>query len=189
MVTKGLDFDNVSIVGVLYADVMLKFPNFRALERSYQLLSQVAGRAGRKSVQGDVIIQTYSPDNYVINTVSNHDYDAMYNQQLNDRRLFGYPPYSRLILINLQHKNCTRLDIFADKFYDSLSRIFHQRVLGPQSPYVSKVRRYYQKNILLKLESSSSVSKAKNILDRLINKYQDIKSFRSIRINIDVDPD
>ena len=188
MVTKGLDFDNVSLVGVLNADSMLKFPDFRALERSYQLMSQVAGRAGRKGDRGKVIIQTFDEKHEIIHQVKNHDYSSMRKKQLEERKIFKYPPFCRIISVNLQHKNEQKLDNLSSKFAVSLRKSFGNRVLGPESPGVSKIRNYYHKNILLKIETDASITNAKNILSSIIDKYKQLKDFRVLRINIDVDP-
>ena len=188
MVTKGLDFDNVSLVGVLDADAMLKFPDFRALERAYQLMSQVAGRSGRKGERGKVVIQTYDENHEIMQLVKNHKYKLMYQKQLEERKLFKYPPYCRLILVNLQHKDQNKLDVLSRKFAKSLKNSFGARVLGPVDPVISKIRNYYHKNIMLKIESDASIKKAKEILTKTIEVYKDLKQFRSVRINIDVDP-
>ena len=188
MVTKGLDFDNVEVVGVLNADSMLKFPDFRALERAYQLMSQVSGRAGRKGDRGKVIIQTYDEKHEIIHQVKNHDYLQMCKKQLEERKIFKYPPYCRIISVNMQHKNENKLDKLSKQFTDSLRKSFGNRVLGPESPGVSKIRNYYHKNILLKIETEASVKDAKIILNNLIVKYRDLKDFRAVRINMDVDP-
>jgi primosomal protein N' (replication factor Y) len=188
MVTKGLDFDNVEVVGVLNADSMLKYPDFRALERAYQLMSQVAGRAGRKGERGKVIIQTYDENNEIIHQVKNHDYLQMCKKQLEERKIFKYPPYCRIISVNMQHKNENKLDKLSKQFTASLRKSFRNRVLGPESPGVSKIRNYYHKNILLKIETEASVKEAKIILNNLILKYRDLKDFRAVRINMDVDP-
>ena len=140
MVTKGLDFDNVEVVGVLNADSMLKFPDFRALERAYQLMSQVAGRAGRKGERGKVIIQTYDEKHEIIHQVKNHDYLQMCKKQLEERKIFKYPPYCRVISVNMQHKNENKLDKLSKQFTASLRKSFRNRVLGPESPGVSKIR-------------------------------------------------
>lgn len=188
MVTKGLDFDNVALVGVLDADAMLKFPDFRALERAYQLMSQVAGRSGRKGERGKVVIQTYDENHEILQQIKNHQYKLMSQQQLEERRLFKYPPYCRLILINMQHKYQNKLDILSKKFANSLKNSFGSRVLGPVDPGIIRIRNYYHKNIMLKIESDSSIKKAKEILSKTIEVYKGLKEFRSIRINIDVDP-
>jgi len=188
MVTKGLDFDNVEVVGVLNADSMLKFPDFRAFERSYQLMSQVAGRAGRKGDRGKVIIQTFDDKHEIIHQVKRHDYLQMFKKQLEERKIFKYPPYCRIISLNLQHKNENKLDKLSKQFSTSLRKSFGNRVLGPESPSVSKVKNYYHKNIILKIETDSSIKDAKAILLQMIEKYKELKDFRAVRINIDVDP-
>ena len=188
MVTKGLDFDNVQVVGILNADSMLKFPDFRAFERSYQLMSQVAGRAGRKGDRGKVIIQTYNDKHEIIHQVKHHDYLQMFKKQLEERKIFKYPPYCRIISLNLQHKNENKLDKLSKQFATSLRKSFGNRVLGPESPAVSKVKNYYHKNIILKIEAVSSINDAKTILLQMIGKYRELKDFRVLRINIDVDP-
>ena len=188
MVTKGLDFDNVSLVGVLNADTMLKFPNFRALERAYQLMSQVAGRSGRKGTRGKVIIQTYDQNHEIINQVKHHDYKSMYNKQLNERRIFKYPPFCRLISINIQHKNQNKLEVLSIKLATSLRKSFGNRVLGPESPNINRIRNFYHKNILLKIEDGTSIKNAKQILIEYINRYKEVKDFKSARINLDIDP-
>ena len=179
MVTKGLDFDNVSLVGVLNADSMLKFPDFRSLERSYQLMSQVAGRAGRKGDRGKVIIQTFDEKHEIIHQVKNHDYSSMRKKQLEERKIFKYPPFCRIISVNLQHKNEQKLDNLSSKFAVSLRKSFGNRVLGPESPGVSKIRNYYHKNILLKIETDASITNAKNILSSIIDKYKQLKEYFS----------
>ena len=188
MVTKGLDFDNVSLVGVLNADTMLKFPNFRALERAYQLMSQVAGRSGRKGTRGKVIIQTYDQNHEILNQVKHHDYKSMYNKQLNERRIFKYPPFCRLISINIQHKNQNKLEVLSLKLATSLRKSFGNRVLGPESPNINRIRNFYHKNILLKVEDGTSIKNAKQILIEYINRYKEVKDFKSARINLDIDP-
>lgn len=188
MITKGLDFDNVEVVGILNADNMLKFPDFRAFERAYQLMSQVSGRAGRKGERGKVIIQTYDHNHEIIDQVKQNNYLMMYTTQLEERKIFKYPPYIKMILITLQHRDERKLDIFSKKFALSMRKSFDHRVLGPESPSISKIRNYYHKNILLKIELGLSVTRAKDILGTLIEKFKEIKEFRSIRVNIDVDP-
>jgi len=158
------------------------------LERAYQLMSQVAGRAGRKGDRGKVIIQTYDEKHEIIHQVKNHDYLQMCKKQLEERKIFKYPPYCRIITVNMQHKNENKLDKLSKQFTDSLRKSFGNRVLGPESPGVSKIRNYYHKNILLKIETEASVKDAKIILNNLIVKYRDLKDFRAVRINMDVDP-
>ncbi len=150
MVTKGLDFDNVALVGILNADQMLNFADFRAFERSYQLMSQVAGRAGRKKKRGKVIIQARDPHHTIIRDVVDSKYENMYQNELLDRRNFHYPPFYRLIKFTLRHKEVNLVNASAKYFADMLKHKFGERVLGPEFPAVARVRNQFNKNILLK---------------------------------------
>lgn len=189
MITKGLDFDNVALVGVLNADSMLNFPDFRSYERAFQLMMQVAGRAGRKKSQGKVIIQTFSQDHTVIKFLLGHNYQSFYNQQIIERELFNYPPYTRLISITLKHKISHILDKAADVFAVLMRKSFKDCVLGPEYPMISRIRNYYQKNILLKINlETMSLHKSKDIIKRYMIQLTRNINFRSIRIDIDVDP-
>ena len=188
MVTKGLDFENVSVVGIMNADSMISFPDFRAFERSYQLMAQVSGRAGRKQKRGKVIIQTYNPYHSVIRYVIDNDYKAMYESQLAERVTYKYPPVYKLIQISLKHKNAETLNRCAREFAIMLRRSFGQRVLGPEFPIISRVRNDYIKNILLKIEKDNSLSKAKSILAEQIEKFKADKDNTGVRVMIDVDP-
>ncbi len=188
MVTKGLDFNNVSMVGILNADSMLNFPDFRAFERSYQLMAQVSGRAGRKNKRGKVIIQTHNPEHTIIQNVWNNDYLNMYTFQLLDRKNFNYPPYYRLIEITLIHRDLDLVNASAKSFADELKQQFGKRVLGPEFPLVARVRNMYRKNILLKIERDVSVTQFKKIVTEMIVKYKNDKLFKSVKVQIDVDP-
>jgi primosomal protein N' (replication factor Y) len=188
MVTKGLDFSNVSLVGILNADNMLHFPDFRSYERSYQLMSQVSGRAGRKSKRGKVIIQSYNPDHQIIRNVIDHDYQTMFKNEIIDRRNFKYPPYYRLIRITLKHRQAPELNIAADFFARDMQAIFGNRVLGPEYPAIAKIRNSYHKQIILKVEKSASIQATK---DHLLNIYTNAinrSDFKGIRVIFDVDP-
>jgi primosomal protein N' (replication factor Y) len=188
MVTKGLDFDNVSMVGILNADSMLNFPDFRAFERSYQLMAQVSGRAGRKNKRGKVIIQTQNPDHSIIQNVWNNDYLSMYTNQLLDRKNFNYPPYYRLVEITIIHKDLDLVNGASKSLADDLKQHFASRILGPEFPLVSRIRNLYHKNILLKIERDASVVQAKKIVSDLIVNFKNQPAFKSIRVQIDVDP-
>ncbi len=188
MVTKGLDFDNVSMVGILNADSMLNFPDFRAFERSFQLMAQVSGRAGRKNKRGKVIIQTHNPDHSIIQNVWNNDYLSMYTNQLLDRKNFHYPPYYRLIEITLIHKDLDLVNASSKFLADQLKTHFAKRVLGPEFPLVSRIRNLYHKNILLKVEREASVVQVKKILNELILMFKNDTTFKAVRIQLDVDP-
>ncbi|MDF2438302.1 MAG: priA [Bacteroidota bacterium] len=187
MVTKGLDFDNVSMVGILNSDSMLNFPDFRSFERSFQLMSQVSGRAGRKSKRGKVIIQSQNPDHSIIREVIANDYLSMYTNQLLDRKNFNYPPFYRLIEITLIHKDQNMVNASAKALADDMKHHFGNRVLGPEFPIVARIRNLYHKNILLKVERDASVAQAKKILSELLVNFKN-SDFKSVRVQIDVDP-
>jgi len=185
MVTKGLDFGNVSVVGILNADTMLNFPDFRAFERSYQLMAQVSGRAGRKTKRGKVIIQTSNPEHPIVTNVIANDYIDMYNREMTERQQFKYPPFHRLILINLKHKQQDVLDIAAEQFATLLRKIFAQRVLGPEYPPVNRIQNWFQKTIMLKIEKEKSVERAKQLLNNQILKMKPAYSGLQIVVNVD----
>ena len=187
MLTKGLDFDNVTVVGVLNADNMLNFPDFRAHERSYQLLVQVAGRAGRAEKRGRVAIQTFNPYHQILQQVSTNDYLTMYKEQLNDRYQFHYPPIQRLIKITLKHKDFIKVNKGAEWLAKSLFNTFGALVLGPTSPGISRIRNQHIKTILIKLPKDKPVHQSKRVIQKIKNSFQAVAEFRPIRFNIDVD--
>jgi len=188
MVTKGLDFENVSTVSILDADNMLGFPDFRSAERSYQLMAQVSGRSGRKNKRGRVIIQTHNPKHPVILDVVNHDYKAMYEQQLVDRRKFKYPPFYRLVLVKIKHKDAAVLNRASDELAKRLRSLFGNRVLGPEYPLVSRIMNYYLKQIIVKIERSASQTEMKKKLMQVMEEFSKLKEFSPLRLVIDVDP-
>lgn len=188
MVTKGLDFEHVSLVGILNADNMLNFPDFRAHERAYQLMAQVSGRAGRKNKRGLVILQTSLPEHTVIGQVIRNDYAAMYKLQTEERRLFKYPPYFRMIQITLRHKDVQVVKQAAFAMGNSLRAVFGSRVLGPIDPMIARIQNLYLKQIILKIENEASPTKAKEILQQIRNQILSDSKFKSVRISIDVDP-
>jgi primosomal protein N' (replication factor Y) len=188
MVTKGLDFENVSTVSILNADNMLGFPDFRSAERSYQLMAQVSGRSGRKNKRGRVIIQTYNPRHPVILDVVNHDYKAMYEQQLIDRRKFKYPPFYRLVVVKVKHKYPDILNKASDELAKRLRASFGNRVLGPEFPMVSRIMNYYIKQIMIKIERSASQTEMKKKLMQEIMEFSKRREFSSLRLVMDVDP-
>jgi primosomal protein N' (replication factor Y) len=187
MVTKGLDFDNVSMVGILNSDSMLNFPDFRSFERSFQLMSQVSGRAGRKNKRGRVIIQSQNPDHSIIREVIANDYLSMYTNQLLDRKNFNYPPFYRLLELTLVHKDLNMVNASAKFLADELKVHFGKRILGPEFPLVSRVRNLYHKNIILKVERDASVVQAKKIVSELLINFKN-SDYKSVRVQIDVDP-
>ena len=188
MVTKGLDFDNVALVGILNADSMLHFPDFRAYERAFQLMMQVAGRAGRKGKQGKVLIQTYDEEHEMFSLLKKNDFATFIKQQVEERKLFQYPPYNRLIGITLKHKNQRKLDEAAMQLAIMMRKSFGSRVLGPEYPAIARIRNYYHKNVLLKIEQKGSIAEAKVILNTIIERMQNHSDFKSFRFILDVDP-
>ena len=187
MLSKGLDFANVSLVGILNADNMLNFPDFRAHERSYQLMVQVSGRAGRAKKRGKVAIQTFNPYHQILQQVSTNNYTDMYKEQLDERWQYHYPPFYRLIKITLRHKDFNRVEEGANWFGKSLSNMFKDNVLGPTTPAISKIRNYYIRHIIIKIPQNQPLGATKNTIVRVKNAFQAVKEFRSIRLTIDVD--
>jgi primosomal protein N' (replication factor Y) len=187
MISKGLDFDNVSLVGILNADTMLNFPDFRAHERAYQMMVQVSGRAGRNKKQGNVAIQTYNPYHQILQQVSTHSFEEMYKEQLNERWQYKYPPYYRTIKIIIKHKNYTTLNDGAQWLGTSFSNVFKENVLGPAVPPISKIRNLYIQHFIIKIPPKQSIIKTKEVINRIKNTFQAVKLFRSIKFIIDVD--
>jgi primosomal protein N' (replication factor Y) len=188
MVTKGLDFERVSIVGILNADNMLNFPDFRAHERAFQLMAQVSGRAGRKYKRGLVILQTTFPSHSVIGQVLQNDYLAMYNVQSVERMEFKYPPFYRLIQISLRHKDVQVVKQAAFEMGKRLRAVFGTRLLGPVDPPISRIQNLYIKQLILKIENEASPVKAKEILNAVSDSILQESKFKSVRIGLDVDP-
>lgn len=189
MVTKGLDFDNVSLVGVLNADQMLYYPDFRAFERAYQLMAQVSGRAGRKVKRGKVIIQSHNPHHSTIRDVMDNDYLNMYNTEILNRRNFLYPPFYRLISLTFRHKDINVLDSCCDGYAMNLrAEIGADRVLGPEYPGIAKINNYYNKKMLVKAEKSISINSIKTVIQHWINVFKKDPAFKYVRIIVDVDP-
>jgi primosomal protein N' (replication factor Y) len=188
MVTKGLDFDNVSVVGILNADSLLNYPDFRSHERSYQLMEQVSGRAGRKSKQGKVIIQSYNPSHPIIQHVLRHDYKGFFETQLEDRSKFHYPPFYRLILVRLKHRDFKILNKAAAELATDLRVTLGKRVLGPEYPLVARIKNLYIKQILIKIERGPNVASFKEKIKKHIEEFQKIPTNRQVRVVVDVDP-
>jgi primosomal protein N' (replication factor Y) len=187
MLSKGLDFANVSLVGVLNADNMLNFPDFRAHERSYQLMVQVSGRAGRDKKRGKVAIQTYNPYHQILQQVSANAYEEMFKEQLQERWQYHYPPYFRLVKITLRHKDFNRVDEGANWLGKSLKLQFKEHLLGPTTPAISKIRNYYIRHLIVKIPQGATLPVAKNQIVKVLNAFQAIKEFRSIKLTVDVD--
>ncbi len=189
MVAKGLDFDDVSLVAVVDADQLLHQPDFRANERAYYLMSQVAGRAGRKEKPGEVLIQTRRPHHTTIQQVLLHDYESFYQTDLNERYKFHYPPYYKLISLRIKHKDVEVTEHGAIVLANILKEKLGDRVLGPQAPYISRLKNLYIRQILIKIEREKvSVSWVKATIQRSIDTFMEKKENRSIRVQVDVDP-
>jgi primosomal protein N' (replication factor Y) len=187
MVTKGLDFGNVGLVGIMNADTLLNFPHFRAHERCFQLLTQVAGRAGRKDFRGLVLVQSFNPYHQILKQVSTGDYSGMYQEQLYEREQFRYPPVVRLIKITLRHREWNRVEEGAAWFARSMRMVFNQHVLGPEYPPVARIRNLYHKQILLKVPVGQSLPQTKNSIKRIEQSFNAISKYRSIRLIYNVD--
>ena len=189
MVTKGLDFDAVSIVGILNADTMINFPDFRSHERAFDMLEQVSGRAGRAHKQGQVIIQTSNPDHDVIKFVQAHDYEGFYQHELEDRRQFGYPPFTKVINIYLKHRDDATVGELAVRYSGLLRQVFGTRVLGPMAPFVARVQNLFIRQITLKMETGASMSKVKKILRDLYEQMIAADArMKAVKLYYDVDP-
>lgn len=188
MLTKGLDFRKVNLVGIMNADNLLNFPDFRAHERSFQLMLQVAGRAGRTKKRGKVLIQSYNPHHQIIQQVSMGDYAGMYKDQLEERYNYKYPPFYRLIRITLKCRDYSKTNEGADWLATGMKNVFKENVLGPEFPPVARIRNEYYKNILLKIPQQQSLGKTKKILQRIMESFKAIGAFRSIKVVINVDP-
>lgn len=188
MISKGLDFENLTVVGILNVDNMLNFPDFRAHERGYQLIEQVSGRAGRRQKQGKVVIQTSDPSNRIIRLVLRHDYEGMFRMQAEERKAFNYPPFCRLVRISLKHRDKSQLNHYSDILGNDLKTIFGKRVLGPEFPLVSQVQLWYVKNILIKIEREKPPAKAKLMMLEAIDRLEREKGATALKIAIDVDP-
>ncbi len=187
MLTKGLDFRNVKLVGIMNADNLLNFPDFRAHERSFQLMLQVSGRAGRTDKRGKVLIQTYNPYHRILQQVSVNNYAEMYKEQMEERYTYKYPPIFRLIKITLKHKDYNKVNMGADWFAKSLRQTFRNNVLGPEFPPVSRIRNQYLINILVKIPPQQSLPKTKEVISKINNSFMSVKDFRPIRVIVNVD--
>jgi primosomal protein N' (replication factor Y) len=188
MISKGLDFENLTVVGILNADNMLNYPDFRAHERSFQLMEQVSGRAGRRKKLGKVIIQTSDPSNKIIRLALRHDYEGLYRLQAEERKVFNYPPFCRMIRITLKHKDRASLNHYAGILGDDLKTVFGKRVLGPEFPVISQVQLWYIKTLLIKIEKEKPLTKVKEMIMESIARLEKIKGAGALKVAIDVDP-
>ncbi|MDE6324249.1 MAG: primosomal protein N' [Paramuribaculum sp.] len=190
MVTKGLDFDRVKTVAVVNTDALINQPDFRASERAFNMISQVAGRAGRRDSQGIVAIQTRTPDHPIFPFVVNHDYRGFYESQIEERRSFFYPPFTRLIYIYIKHRDARELDELASVYANRLRQLFGNRVFGPEEPAVARVQTFYIRKIMLKIEVSASMKKVKEILRATLEEMHAsrVRAIKSAIVYYDVDP-
>lgn len=188
IVTKGLDFDNVGLVAVLNADNLLNYPDFRAHERAFQMLIQVSGRAGRKEKQGLVLLQTSSPQHPIIQYTKNNDFKAFFKSQMTERACFHYPPFFRLIVIEIKHKDAKILSKAAYTAVKILKNENCGEILGPSNPPVGKIQGYFIKHILIKFEHTQSNESIKNSIQNCISQLKAIEDFKYLRINLDIDP-
>lgn len=188
MITKGLDFDKVGLVGILNADNLFNHPDFRAYERAFQMLTQVAGRAGRRDKEGVVFLQTSQPDNPIIQQIKGNDYAGFFATQMIERHTFRYPPYYRLIRIIIRHKDKNICNMAAERLASRLRLRFGQRVLGPDTPPVACVRNMHIRQILLKIEVRASIAQAKSIIMDEFNAMRAIKPFNTAQYILDIDP-
>ena len=188
MVVKGLDFQNVHLVGVLNADHLLNFPDFRAHERTYQMLSQVSGRAGRKNIRGKVLIQTYQPQHPIIQQVIRSDYEGMLDQQLEERIEYHYPPYYRLIKMVVKHRDVEKVRIASKWIFNVLNQSYKGEILGPVFPPIARLRNRYHMQILIKIGKDQSRNELKKLIQSTIKSFESVGQFRSCKITVNVDP-
>jgi len=187
MLAKGLDFDNVSLVGIMNADNMLYHPDFRAFERSYQMMTQVSGRAGRSDKRGKVIIQTYNPLHNIIQQVTHNDYEGMYTEQLYERKIYFYPPFFRLIKLTLKHRDFDKLKEGSLWLYQVLQQNSNHPVLGPEEPVVSRIRNEYIRTIMIKIPAETNLAQTKKTIQKILNSFDLVSQYRSIKVSVTVD--
>lgn len=188
MVSKGLDFEKVKIVGVLNADTLLNFPDFRSNERAFNMLEQVAGRAGRRREPGKVLIQTTKAEERVLDHVRKHDYLSYYKEELEERQKYAYPPFTKIINVYVRNKDAATCDAAAVMLAMALREVFGNRVLGPERPFVSRVNTWYIQQIMLKVESGASMKKVKALLRQVYERVAPSPQIKSSQIHYDVDP-
>ena len=187
MLAKGLDFDNVSLVGIMNADNMLYHPDFRAFERSFQMMTQVAGRAGRAKKQGTVIIQTYNPEHNTIQQVVHNNYVGMYDEQLYERQIYKDPPYFRLVKITLKHRDFDKLKEGSFWLYQVMQQNLPMPVLGPEEPPINRIRNEYIRTIMVKIPQNISIGGTKKTIQKILNSFEVVSQYRSIKVTVNVD--
>ncbi len=188
MVTKGLDFKNIGLVGVINADNILFFPNFRANEKAFQILTQVSGRAGRSSIKGSVIIQTFSSDNKIFEFIKKQNHDGFYEQEITERKEFNYPPYYRLIKLIMKSRDLETLKKASSWLFQSISNGLIYPIYGPFDPYVSRIKNEFIKEVLIKYPNTNVRNKIKRHLMKSIESFESIAKFRNVKLNVDIDP-
>lgn len=188
MVSKGLDFRDVTVVGVLNADTLLNFPDFRSNERAFNMLEQVAGRAGRRKEKGTVVIQTSNPGHEVLRHVCNHDYASYYAAEISDRSRYAYPPFTKIIVAYIKNRDAAACDRAAIVFAMALRKVFGERVLGPEKPFISRIATYYLQSIMLKVEAGASMKKVKDLLRAVLAGIASNPDIKSSTVYYDVDP-
>lgn len=187
MVVKGLDFDQVKLVGILSADNLLSYPDFRVNERAFQLMEQVSGRAGRRGEQGRVIIQALNTTHPVLDLVSRHDYGAFYASEIVERERFSYPPFVRLVRLVLKHKNLEVVRAAAETLAEQLRPLFGDSLLGPSVPSVGRIRNYYLMEMMVKLPRTTAAGRAKELIRNQLGRLQAQKEYRRVFVIADVD--
>lgn len=187
MLAKGLDFDNVTLVGILNADNLLNQPNFRAYERAYQMMMQVSGRAGRSEKKGKVVIQTYNPYHNTIQQVLGNDYMGMYKEQIYERQNFKYPPFFRLVKLTLKHRDFDKLKEGSMWIYNVLSQNLDMPVLGPEEPAINRIRNEYIRTIMVKIPVQKHLGNTKKNIAKVLMSFEAVPQYRSIKVKVDVD--
>lgn len=189
MIAKGLDFQNIGLVGIIRADSILNFPDFRAHEKAFQLLTQVAGRSGRRNEQGKVLIQTYNPNHEILQNVIHYDYKKMAKEVLYERKSFLYPPFLRLIQLTFRHSNREKSEKVAKQFVELIKPFIDEKhLLGPEAPAINRIRNFYIQVVMVKIPKGVSAKGIKSLIGQTIERINSVKSFRSVRIDMDVDP-
>ena len=188
MLIKGLDFKNVQLVGVLNADHLINFPDFRSYERTYQMLCQVSGRAGRYKERGKVFIQTFQYENELFKYVRDYDYESMFKNQKTERKQYKYPPFIKLIRVTFKNKSINKVNESSQWFYNVLKQNYNGTILGPVFPYVSKIRNLFQKQLLIKIDSDLNQFQTKKIINKIKSSFDSIANYKSTKLSFDVDP-
>jgi primosomal protein N' (replication factor Y) len=188
MVTKGLDFGGVSVVGILSADTMLNQPDFRAYEYAFSMMTQVAGRAGRQGRRGQVILQTSRPELPVIQQIVDNNYASFFHSMLEERRVFHYPPFTRLVYVYLKHRDDNTVNTAAIELGSRLRYVFRERVLGPDRPAVARVKQLHIRKIVLKLETALPVMQTRQQIRQCTMAMMQDERYKSLMVSYDVDP-